>query len=406
MRALRRRGDLRALRRRGDWVWWCVAAWTTTVEATAGEKNAKATTPYDLRPFEAVVIPRWLDRFGVDVEAGRFSYLPQPSQPATLYGTVDATHLLASCGRLPSHTATRAAWARTITEYRQAATGWFEDAAHDEPSARQPYHRSASSVAALRLLGASGDDVRAGPPRKVAALVAANNASAWEAVFDPLYYDACPSGKLDGAQNIHSCGQIIGAYAVLAAMLGTEDDDDEITPAFLEWWTRWLARRTDRAIGVLCPTNNGSLLDRVECLGGAMPTHAVELGLGLVDTLPSARALLDFALSVQNDTGGAWTMDADATLLGSLTLDGVFQVTRAAEQLVDTVLSRTAARASCTTVLDMAVPQLNDPEVVLGKYAQTSHDLPNVVAAVAECARAFPELVRTNWTWDCCAVYV
>merc|ERR1712217_494312 len=66
-----------------------------------------------------------------------------------------------------------------------------------------------------------------------------------------------------------------------------------------------------------------------ECLGGGMAIHGIQLGLGLgfTSTLSNPRALLEFSLSMQSDDG---RFNGDD---GSMTLDGIFQITRPALQL-------------------------------------------------------------------------
>ena len=63
---------------------------------------AAADGVVDLRPFEREVLPRWVDRFALDFERGAFAFAANDTAPA-LYGVLDATHLLASVGRLDAH---------------------------------------------------------------------------------------------------------------------------------------------------------------------------------------------------------------------------------------------------------------------------------------------------------------
>ena len=100
----------------------------------------------------------------------------------------------------------------------------------------------------------------------------------------------------------------------------------------------------------------------------------------------------------------AWS-DGPSDALGSLTLDGIFQVTRAALQLRRSY-RWDDARAACLKVLALAASRLNDASFVFAHFANTTHDLPNIVAAAAECAQTFPEDVLTDRPWACCARYV
>ena len=347
---------------------------------------ARVEEPVDLTPFEREVLPLWLDRFALDFGAGHFAFEAGDRAPS-LYGVVDAAHLLASTGALDElldDDATRDAWKTAIDSHQ------FTDGSYHVPKGSpgwQPWHASASASAALALL-------RRAPRRANAycAALAARGEVAWRKEFDPLYFSACESAGL-GGNNIHKCGQRIGSCpAVLGAAAGN-------ATAFLTWWPTWLAEKTDPARGVLCPPG----LDEIQCVGGAMPTHGVLLGFDPAARLPDAPRLLDFALRLQT-ADGAWS-DAGPDVLGSLTLDGAVQVTRAALQLQGAYRWDDARRA-CRRTLELSAKRLNDAAFVLANYSATSHGLPNVVAAAAECAQTFPDDVRTDRPWRCCARYV
>ena len=346
------------------------------------DKTPAKTKRVDLRPFERVVLPLWLETFALNESRGEFRFRPA-QQFGSLYGVVDAAHLLASVGRLGDLTdARRDAWKAEIDSYQvdggdyavpSAAPGW------------QPWHSSASAAAALALL-----DRRPAAPTDRCETLAAGGAEAWRAEMDPLYDDACYSDKL-GGNNIHRCGQRIGSCA---AILGYAD----ASRPFLAWWQDWLVEKTDAATGVLCPAH----IPRIQCVGGAMPTRGVELGFSNASQ-PFAREVLDLTLGLQT-SDGAWS-DGAADQLGSLTLDGVVQMTRAAAQLGG-AYRWDDARAACRRTLELSAKRLNDARFVMANFGATSHDLPNVVAAAAECARAFPADVKTDRPWTCCARYV
>ena len=95
--------------------------------------------------------------------------------------------------------------------------------------------------------------------------------------------------------------------------------------------------------------------------------------------------------------------------IGSMSLDDMFQTVRAAEQLERAGAgagAMAAAQYACDLLLATSAEQLSDRDNVLKKWGRKSHDIANVLAAVGECARAFPSLVRTRRPWGCCARYV
>lgn len=359
--------------------------WTCLVQLNAA-------VVYDLRPFETSLLTKWFKLFTIDWMNGTFSLLPN-SSTSDLYGSLDALHVLSTCGQLDNLSkAVQGAWKRTIDSYQVESTG--EYATSDADPGRQPYHSAALAAASLALIGQRP----AFANRDFEAILA--NPEMWSATFDPLLLTACYSRKLN-ANNIHECGQQIGAYP---ATLVSYDNGTESFSNFVDWWVRWLMNNTDPEFGVLCPIAN-STLARDECIGGAMPTYGVMLSLDQGYVLPYPNQSLAFALEVQRETGGVWSDDLDSSKLGSLTLDGIFQVTRSALQL-GTPASLQDAQASCVTLLEIAVPQLSNSTRFFDTYATSSHILPNVVAAVAECAQTFPYLVRTIRPWSCCARFV
>lgn len=207
---------------------------------------------------------------------------------------------------------------------------------------------------------------------------AAAGPASWQPFFDSLYFNngtgVLAPGKIGCGRSIHGCGQVIGSF-----------------PSVLAYTTR-------------------------------MATHGIQLGIAAGDPrhypfqLARPQALLAFALSLQNKTSGVWIEPKQAgsradTCLGSMTLDGIFQTVRSAEQLQrnhepTAAQAMAAAVRACDALLGTSAKALNDEAKVMKHYAQNSHSLPNVLAAVGECARAFPFLVRTRRQWGCCARYV
>mmetsp|Transcript_304 Transcript_304/g.1123 ORF Transcript_304/g.1123 Transcript_304/m.1123 type:complete len:134 (-) Transcript_304:1227-1628(-) len=133
-----------------------------------------------------------------------------------------------------------------------------------------------------------------------------------------------------------------------------------------------------------------------------MATHGAQIGLGgngALGQLAYPEALLEFALALQDENG---LFDEDP---GSMSLDGIFQITRSAKQL-GTLRSDFRVQGACLKLLRTMTPRLNNNSFLNDHYSVNSHVLPNVVAAVAECAEQFPRLVVTEREWTCCARYV
>merc|ERR1712046_507101 len=108
--------------------------------------------------------------------------------------------------------------------------------------------------------------------------------------------------------------------------------------------------------------------------------HGIQLGLGLgfTSNLSNPKALMEFALSMQSEDGRFNKDD------GSMTLDGIFQITRPALQL-KVLRSDSRIKDACRKLVKTQLKKFVDVNHVLTTWSKTSHDLPNVVAAVAEC---------------------
>eukprot|EP00937_MAST-01D_sp_MAST-1D-sp2_P003255 g3255.t1 len=375
----------------------------------SGFDHAGAGQSHSFETFEDEVLPAWLDSFTVSFSGGRFSYERHSAAPA-LYGSIDVIHVLATVGALPNASRVRDAWAAQIDSF-QNASGFY---AHGTSNSR--YHAMGEATAALALLGRR--------PRfnnSAYEAFAARGPADWAPFFDSLYFNNCtdcfPSepGKRGCGSSIHGCGQVIGSYpSVLAYTTGRKHE------AFIRWWAGWIAGRTSPRTGTLCP-KNGTRQDLYDSLGGGMATHGIQLGIAGGDpvaypfALAAPQALLHFALPLQNTSNGVFLepkhQHDPVPPLGSMSLDGIFQVVRAAEQLqrgggTGGAAAVAAAHAACDRLLATSAAQLNNKTLTLAKYGGNSHGLPNVLAAVGECARAFPALVRTRRPWTCCARYV
>ena len=333
---------------------------------------------------------------------------------ATLYGSVDVIHVLGTTGLLDTlNNSLRDAWAAQLGRY-QNSSGFYDPA----PSHNSLYHAMGEATASLALLGrkprfnnSAYEAFATEQPTPAPSGGTEPAQQRWQRFFDGLYFNNC-SGVIPGravgcGSSIHSCGQVIGSYpSVLAYTTGTA------YKPFIDWWSGWIAARTNNASGTLCPLNR-SKSDLYDSLGGGMATHGIQLGIAAGAPndysfeLTAPRPLLNFALSLQQPDG-AFDKQRDSAALGSMTLDGIFQAVRASEQLQRHGLPASVPEvmAACNRVLALSASQLNNASYVLDHWGHRSHDIANVVAAVGECARAFPQLVSTRRPWSCCARYV
>lgn len=346
---------------------------------------------YDFTFFEEKLLPKWLDRFSVNYAKGQFSFMPD-AVPA-LYGTIDVVHVLATVGQLDHLSETfKDAWSAQMNSFQNATTGFYIDKAEYTTPGTQPYHAAGEATASLALLGRS--------PRfnnSMYIALARKGPAEWQAFFDSFYHGTSTERAglyCKSKSGIHACGQVIGSIpSVLAYTTGKDHAE------FIRWWAGWIAERTDKQTGTLCPAENRQTW--FDCLGGGMATHGIQLGLqksGYNFPLSDPHALLNFSLGLQG-SNGTWRGK-----IGSLSLDGIFQASRSSLQLQR---SRWAeVRRACSLLLNISAAQLNDEVTVQKTLWNNSHALPNALAAVAECAQLFPHMVRTLRPWTCCARYV
>lgn len=342
--------------------------------------------------FETVVLPAWIELFTLDFNSGAFSYHQRSNEP-DLFGTIDVTHVLSSTGVLQEFDdGLRDAWKATIDAY-QDPSGFYHTPSVHHKKTSSLHWCAGEATASLALLERfpklNNSNYTA---------LASGNASSWTSFFGPLVAadGLCYKPSL-GTSDFHACGKIFGAPAAVLAYTAGHTFD-----VFFRWWVDYLANVTDTRLGVVCPQHN-STSALFSCLGGGMATHGIQLGLNLGDfasKLAYPTQLLDFAAGLQNPDDG--TFDSDP---GSMTLDGIFQITRPGLQL-GVLHTDPRIRTACERLMKTQERTLNNRTHVLGNWANNSHQLPNIVAAVAECASKFPDLVITQRQWSCCARYV
>lgn len=342
-----------------------------------------AAQPFDFTHFEEALLPRWLDLFRAAPEPGAFSFLSANASAAgaTLYGSADVAHVLATVNALNLTAVDRAAWAARLNAFQDPSTGFFRLRPWEQ-AGLQPWHSGAYATAALALLG-----VQPAAPLRWAVGVAEGGEAAWNATFSGLL-----NATTSTCSSIWCMAHKIAAFpAALLMTRGTVRD-----APFFAWWERaFLAPAVDNATAMWCERAAWAP-PAPACLGGAFHMDFVLLALRAPLFLPATLARV--AAGMQDNATGLWGGDRDP---GYISLDGVYQVTRPAVQLGGAAgPAWGAARAACARFLAAAAASLNDAARVLGPaYGTNSHLLPGAVAGVSECAKWFPEMVRTVRPW-------
>ena len=207
------------------------------------------------------------------------------------------------------------------------------------------------------------------------------NVSCWEAFFVPL---------MNVSQGtIWSSSHAIAGLPIAATLFNTS----AVLQPFFAWYFAWLGRTQDVRSGYWVE-NPRWAPPAVDGLGGAF--HMLLCYRHLGRAWPRAAAVLNTSLAMQQ-ASGLWGGAAQA---GFIDLDGLWTALRSAEALGR--VRWPEVRAMCERFLASQVPLLNDAAAVLDARAAWSvntHSLMAPLAAVAECQRAFPGLVRTTRPW-------
>lgn len=351
---------------------WSLLLWSPSVRAVV----------YDFTHFEAVLLPQWLSLFRAGATPGAFSFLSANASASgpTLYGSADAAHVLATTGLLANLSAAeRSAWAAQINTFQDPATGFYRLQPWEQ-AGLQPWHAGAYATAALVLLGA-----QPARPLAWAVSVAEGGPAAWAAEFDGLLNATTPT-----CPSIWCMGHKVAAFP--AALLMTRGASRDA--AFFSWWAgKFLKSAVDPKTAMWCQRPEWGP-PSVACLGGAFHMDFVLSALGVPLFLP--QTLIGVVAGMQSEATGLWGGDKDPNYID---LDGLYQITRPAAQLGGAPEWATAS-AACARYLATAEASLNDPARVLGAvYGKNSHILPGALAGVSECAKFFPDSVRTVRPW-------
>tara|TARA_B110000208_G_C11623710_1_gene378201 strand:+ start:60 stop:860 length:801 start_codon:yes stop_codon:yes gene_type:complete len=225
---------------------------------------------HDLTPFEDTVLPAWLDRFTVNYARGEFAYEATTSGgdhhrgAASLYGSIDVIHTLASVGALDVNLTDvmRDAWKTTIDSHQNVSGGFYSYI-----SKNSKYHAQGEATASLALLrreplhNNSVYEAFASSP---------NGPHEWQKWYDSMYYDNATNAfpnKTGCGSSIHGCGQVIGSIPATLAYTTRG-----VHAPFILWWHSWLASRTNVTTGTLLP-KYATREDFYDSLGGGMATH-------------------------------------------------------------------------------------------------------------------------------------
>jgi hypothetical protein len=320
---------------------------------------------FDFTRFEEEIYPEWEARFRIGGGTGEFSYV-KGGKPCP-YGTLDIIFCRTIMNGLILTEKEKDEWASYINSFQQETTGWYKKT-YTFNHFRE--HTTAYAVAGLKLID-----------RKPS--------------YNFIWQDRLLSSEKEMERWINKIpwslswpsSHIVSGIPAIMAMLGTG------TEAFFNWYFAWLDKEANPATGYWSRGigHRLGLIKKVSKheMGGAFHMYYVYEYMNR--EWPYPERIVDATLGLQH-ANGLW--DKDVTYC--IDLDGVYSLLRS---------SRNAGGYRADDVKDASVRYLeraekilNDREFLISRYTNT-HVLPGALCAVAECAKFYPELVKTVRPW-------
>jgi hypothetical protein len=320
---------------------------------------------YDFTRFEEDFYPEWESRFRIGGGIGDFSYAPA-GKPC-LYGTTDILFCRAIINRLELTEKQKDEWSDTINSFQDSSTTWYRKV-YTHTHFRE--HTTAYAVAALYLIDRN-------PAR------------------DFIWMKKLLSSREEVERWINKipwslswpASHIVSGIPAILAMLGKS------TPEFFDWYFAWLDREANPQTGYWS-RGFGHRLGLIKKItkhemGGAFHMYFVYEYMNR--KWPYPEKVIDATLKLQH-ANGLW--DKDVTYC--IDLDGVYSLLRSSRNAGE--YRAVDVRGACTRYLEAAEQILNDRRFFFSRYTN-SHILPGALAAIAECQKFYPGLVKTTRPW-------
>jgi hypothetical protein len=319
----------------------------------------------DFARFQRDLYPEWEAQFRAADGPGEFSY--ERGGPTSLYGSTDMLFSRAIMSELALSREQREGWTAVINGFQDPRTGWYRKT-YTWTHPRE--HTTAYAVSALRLIGA---EPRYGMAWADALLASVRERRRW--------LRSVPWSLIWMGSHV-----VAGRPAILA-MTGT------MTEEFRDWYFDWLDERVDPSSGFWMRglAHRLGLIRRPTKheLGGAFHMFFLYEHYGRPWRYPER--VIDHALRLQHENG-FW----DGEYTYCIDLDAIYSMTRSSKLAPG--YRSDEIRGSVERYLTAAADLLNDRDRFLELYTN-SHQLPGALAAVAECALLYPELVRSPSSW-------
>ena len=349
-------------------------------KASSSSVKLTNTPPYDLRDFENIYLPEWVNLFTVKGQGeGKFTFINNSTIPM-VYGSAGVIHALSVVQQLNLSSDSIKAYGEVIDSFENATTGFYKLQPIENNAGYEPWHASGWVMAALRILGR-----RPAYPPSFAMEIALGGESVWNASIGALF---------TASQGIWPLSHKVAAVTNVLLM---DDPRYNVTYApYLNWLWNFLQMNSSPDYGYWCLPPNVAPPQSLGCLGGAF--HIAFTLICSNQLFPNADKMLNITLFTQNPVTGLWNGDQTP---GYMDQDGIYVAIKTSLQLnksrwdeVYTMCERYVNNAA-TKVLLNSTMLLSDKS----PYGSVVHNLAGVVTPVALCAQYFPNLTITERPW-------
>ncbi|MBN2157626.1 MAG: hypothetical protein JW776_16385 [Candidatus Lokiarchaeota archaeon] len=322
---------------------------------------------YDFREFERELLNRWMQQFKSGEGIGDFSWKKNGS--TSLYGTTDMLISKFIVGHLNLTEIEKDEWAGIINSFQDPITGWYKKTY----TMHYKEHTSAYAVAGLHLINRS--------PKY---------AFSWKNKI--IQSEKARKGWISGDWRliwtfIWPGSHVISGIPAMLAM--TKQAEDE----FFNWYFNWLDKQADPHSGFYLrgiPHRLGLIRNpTMRELGGVF--HMLYIYEWFNRKWPHAEKIVDQCIRLQHENG-LWHKDVTYCI----DLDGLYSMIRSSRN-ANWYRKEEVIQSVCR-YLETASYIFNNEEFFFKEYSN-SHILTGALAAIAECQKWFPELVKTTKLW-------
>jgi len=375
-----------------------------------GSVEVKATSPsppikpiYDVTKFETEFLSKWIEQYRLSSKypAGSFSLTPNGSESHP-YSTSDVAHVLCFANQLDSLTELeKDSWAEVINQF-QGRDGFYQNIS----GGGTLWHAVGYVTSGLGLLE------RQPLHRNIMFDKIASTPSLWEPTIQALLNvdeTPAPENITSGCNSGYPCAQNIASLASWYIQTNSSTGLLEEYRPFMEWYFPYLKSVADPVTGLWCSDAQKKKHGEINCIGGSFHVDSVFQYVvrnalypagsngkkDLSATFPFPKAQLNSSLALQSESG-AWSSDG----LQYLDVDGIYQTTRPSVQLGKSRWSQ--VETACDKLMAITTNALTDESILFGHLSSSSHLLPGLVSAVAECQTHFPNMIKSIKPWKMC----